>query len=87
MSNDLVIDFKPTKKQYQMFEAFEDVDTTELVYGGSAGSAKSYGICALLIMNALKYPKIRIGLARAELTTLKKTTVVSFLEVADDWGI
>lgn len=87
MSNDLVIDFKPTKKQYQMFEAFEDTDTTELVYGGSAGSAKSYGICALLIMNALKYPKIRIGLARAELTTLKKTTVVSFLEVADDWGI
>ena len=70
-----------------MLEAFDDNNTTELLYGGSAGSAKSFGICALMIVKALQYPGIRIGLARNELTTLKKTTVISFFEVANDWGI
>ena len=81
------INFAPTKKQYQMLEAFDDEDTTELLYGGSAGSAKSYGLCCIIIMQALKHPGIRIGLARNELTTLKKTTVVSFHEVLNDWGL
>jgi hypothetical protein len=81
------INYTPTIKQWQMFEAFDDASTTELLYGGSAGSAKSYGICALIILKALQYPGIRIGLARNELTTLKKTTVVSFFEVANDWNI
>jgi len=40
-----------------------------------------------MIVKALQYPGIRIGLARNELTTLKKTTVISFFEVANDWGI
>jgi len=85
MSNE--INYTPTTKQWQMFEAFDDDTTTELLYGGSAGSAKSYGICALIILKALQYPGVRIGLARNELTTLKKTTVVSFFEVAADWGV
>ena len=85
MSNE--INYTPTTKQWQMFEAFDDATTTELLYGGSAGSAKSYGICALILLKALQYPGIRIGLARNELTTLKKTTVVSFFEVAADWGV
>jgi phage terminase large subunit len=86
----LSIDFKPTKKQFQMIEAFGDEHTTEILYGGSwrsAGSAKSYGLSAIIIIKALQYPGIRIGLARNELTTLKKTTLVSFFEVLQDWGI
>lgn len=70
-----------------MFEAFDDETTTELLYGGSAGSAKSFGICALMILKCLQHPNIRIGLARNELTTLKKTTIISFFEVAHDWDI
>lgn len=81
------VQFTPTHKQWQMFEAFEDANTTEVVYGGSAGSAKSYGICALILLKALQIPGIRIGLARNELTTLKKTTMISFQEVAADWGV
>lgn len=79
--------FKPTKKQHKMFEIFQNKTTTELLWGGSAGSAKSYGVCALIILKCLEYPGIRIGLGRNELTTLKKTTVISFLEVVNDLNI
>ena len=33
--NNLTINFAPTKKQFQMLEAFDDSFTTELLYGGS----------------------------------------------------
>jgi phage terminase large subunit len=87
MSNKLEINFKPNLKQYQMIQAFENEITTEILFGGAAGGSKSYGICAILLMNAMKFPGIRMGLARNELTTLKKTTVISLMEVATDWGI
>ena len=90
MSNNvspLEINFTPTIKQDRIFECFDDDITTEILYGGSAGSAKSYGLCALIILKSLEYPGIRIGLARNELTTLKKTTVVSFFEVASSFGL
>lgn len=83
----LEINFRPTPKQDLIFEYFEDEITTEILYGGSAGSAKSFGICALTILKALEHPGIRIGLARNELTTLKKTTIVSFFEVTGNWGL
>jgi len=79
--------FKPTLKQDSLFEAFDDSLTTECLYGGSAGGGKSYALCALLILKSLQYPSIRIGLARNELTTLKKTTIISFFEVAQNWGL
>lgn len=81
------INFAPTPKQWEMMEAFDNAETTELVYGGSAGSAKSYGVCAIALLKALQHPGIRIGLARNELTTLKKTTVISLGEVAADWNV
>lgn len=87
MSNNIEINFAPTTKQHLMFEHFNDDVTTEILYGGSAGAAKSYGICALIILKCLEYPGIRVGLARNELTTLKKTTVVSFFEVATAWNL
>jgi hypothetical protein len=35
----------------------------------------------------LEYPGIRIGLARNTLTSLKKTTIISFFEVCAMWGL
>lgn len=83
----MIINFEPTLKQDEIFNYFDDDIVTEVLYGGSAGGGKSYGICALIILKCLEYPGVRIGLARNELTTLKKTTVISFFEVADSWGI
>jgi hypothetical protein len=86
-NKDIEITFEPTPKQHLIFEHFDDDLTTEILYGGSAGSAKSYGICALIIIKCLQHPGIRVGLARNELTTLKKTTIVSFFEVSSAWGL
>lgn len=82
-----VIEFSPTIKQDEVFQLFEDEKTTEILFGGGVGSAKSYLLAAVTTMQCLKHPGIRVGLARNELTTLKKTTVVTFLELFDDWGL
>lgn len=81
------IKFKPTKKQHELFQAVNSSELTEILFGGAAGTAKSYGICSIMILKCLEHPGIRIGLGRNELKNLKKTTLVSFFEVADDLGI
>jgi hypothetical protein len=83
----LEINFTPTLKQNEIFQLFNDDITTEVVYGGSLASGKSYLIASLLVMKCLQYAGIRIGLARNNITTLKKTTVISIMEVLGDWGL
>jgi hypothetical protein len=83
----MTIEFSPTLKQSLLFDYFEDDITTEILYGGSAGCGKSFGVCSLMIIKCLEHPNIRIGLARNELTTLKKTTMVSLFEVLNNWGL
>ena len=73
------INFTPSLKQDMIFEYFEDDITTEVLYGGAAAGGKSYGSCAFMLIQCLKHPNIRVGLARNELTTLKKTTIVSII--------
>jgi hypothetical protein len=81
------INFTPSQKQDLIFEYFEDDITTEVLYGGAAAGGKSYGAMSFTIIQCLKHPNIRVGLARNELTTLKKTTIVSLFEVINDWGL
>lgn len=81
------INFKPSIKQAEIFELFRDENTTEVVYGGSVASGKSYLIGSLLVMQCLQHPGIRIGLGRNTLTNLKKTTVITILEVLGNWGL
>jgi len=83
----LQIDFKPSKKQRHIFTLFDDDITTEVIYGGSVASGKSYLLASLLVMKCLQHQGIRIGLARNYITTLKKTTVISILEVIGDWKL
>lgn len=81
------IDFTPSVKQDEVFELFKDEKTTEILFGGGVGSAKSYLLAAIAIIYCLLYKGIRVGLARNELTTLKKTTVITFFEVFTNWGL
>ena len=83
----MTINFTPSVKQDLIFTYFEDDETTELLYGGAASGGKSYGMCGFMVIKCLQHPNIRVGLARNELTTLKKTTVVSLFEVLADWGL
>ena len=81
------INFTPTLKQDEVFELFEDKHTKEILYGGGVGSAKTYLLASLVTIKCLQHEGIRVGLARNELTTLKKTTVISFFEVFKNWGL
>lgn len=83
----MTVDITPTLKQHELFERFNDTTTTEILFGGSAGGGKSYGLCLLMILKCLEFPGIRVGLARNQLTILKKTTLVSFQEVVDSLNI
>ena len=82
-----VVEFKPSPKQARVFELFDDEVTTEIVYGGAVASGKSYVLASLLVMKCLQFPGIRVGLCRNTLTNLKKTTVISVLEVLKNWGL
>lgn len=82
------INFRPTKKQHQVFKLFDDEETTEILFGGGVGAAKTYLMSALITIKCLEYPNIRVALCRNELTTLKKTTVVTLLsEVFPNFGL
>ena len=82
------INFKPTKKQHQVFKIFDDIETTEILFGGGVGAAKTYLMGSLITIKCLQYAGIRVGLCRNELTTLKKTTVVTLLsEVFPNFGL
>ncbi len=85
--NDLSIDFRPLKKQYQALEYLQDKETTELLYGGGVGGGKSLFGCAWLIINCLQYPGTRWLMGRSKLTSLKSTTLKTFFELLTQWGL
>lgn len=78
-----------TNKQTTTLDVLEDNSNgvTEIIYGGSAGSGKSIIGCYWILKLAIKYAGIRLGLGRAELKTLKRTTLVSFFEVCKMQGL
>jgi len=79
--------FKPSKKQHLAFQYLTDDTTTEIGYGGSANSGKSYLMCYWLTIMCLQYPKTRYGFGRKELKTLKRTTLLTLFKVFEECGI
>lgn len=59
----------------------------QLLYGGGAGGGKSRLGAGWQILRRLKYPGTRGVMGRAILKTLKETTLVSFYETMQDWGM
>jgi len=83
----LNIDTEFTKTQEQAIEYLFDKSTTEVLFGGAAGGGKSWVGCAWLILMCLKYPKTRYLMGRSKLDSLKKTTLNTFFEVCETWGL
>ena len=71
----------PTIKQHLAYEALKDETTKFVIFGGGAGSGKTWLICEWLMVNALCYPKTRWFVARNELTRLMQSTFVTFTKV------
>ena len=74
-------------KQIEMLKALEDKTHTEIFLGGAAGGAKSFTGCLWQILRRIKYPGSRGFLARAQLKSLKESTLLTFFEVARMLGL
>lgn len=64
-----------------MLQALEDKEHNEIFIGGAAGGAKSFTICLWQILRRMKYPGSRGFIARAQLKSLKESTLLTFFEV------
>jgi hypothetical protein len=75
-------------KQIECLNALGLDSPAEVVlFGGAAGGAKSFTGCAWQIQRRLKYPGTRGLIGRSKLDTLKKTTLKTFFEVAQLFGL
>lgn len=79
--------FYPTVKQVKALELLNDPTTTMVGYGGSARSGKSLIECTAIIMDSLAYPGIGWGIARRELTVLKRTVLITLFKQFEFYGI
>lgn len=78
--------FYMTDKQIRTLELLSDNITTDIGYGGSARSGKSIIECTAIIMDCYAYPDIAWGLARKELTTLKRTVLITLFKQLNFYG-
>lgn len=76
-----------TRKQRAAWEKLTDKTTTEILFGGGAGGAKSFLGCAWLIMMCCLHPGTRWLMGRAKLKNLKQTTLKTFFEICSMWGL
>lgn len=81
------IQFIPWPKQQEIFRAFLDDETDEILFGGSVNCGKTYALCAFLLYVCDNFPGTRWGLGRTDITNLKRTTLDKFWMVCNDFGI
>lgn len=78
--------FYCTNKQIETLELLADNTTTSIGYGGSARSGKTVIEVTAIIFDCLAYDGIAWGLARKELTTLKRTALLTLFKQLSFYG-
>lgn len=74
-------------RQAEAWRYLTDAYTTDVVYGGAAGGAKTFLGCAWQIHNRLNYPGTRGLIGRAQLKRLRQTTLRTFFDVCEYLGL
>ena len=88
MARQIEWQFKPLPRQNEALTYLSNDSNTEVIlYGGAAGGGKTMLGCTWQIIRRLKYPGTRSLIGRAKLDTLKKTTIATFMEVANNIGL
>lgn len=68
-----------SETQNLSFQILNDPQIVDVLFGGSAGGAKSFFVCMWAVMQCRNYPGIAIGLGRKSLKSLRQTTLVTLL--------
>lgn len=84
---ELIFDTNGNDKQKDVARLWVNSSTTDIVYGGSKGSGKSYLGVSLIFGDAFIYPGTHYFIARVSLTNIRKFTIPSINEVFQHWGI
>lgn len=84
---DLTFNCHGNLKQLECVKAWLDDSISDIVYGGSKGSGKSYLGCSLIFADALMYPGTNYFIARKKLNDLRKHTTGTVEEVFKSWGL
>lgn len=88
MARQIDYNFKPLTRQSEALKFLSvDSDVETILYGGAAGGGKTMLGCMWQILRRLKYPGTRSLIGRAKLDTLKKTTMNTFFQVAQQIGL
>lgn len=74
-------------KQLQAYNYLTDDVTSELFFGGSAYSAKSWLGVTWQLVQCVSYPEVTYGIARKELKKAKETTLLTFFKAARYYGL
>ena len=74
-------------KQQSAWDKLLDKETTYVVFGGGAGTGKSWLICEWLLTQVYFYPGSRWFIARKELKRLMGSTYITFLKVCKHHSI
>lgn len=83
----LIFDTYGNDKQKECVKSWVDPNVSDIVYGGSKGSAKSYTGSSLIFGDALIYPGTHYFIARKKLNDIRKHTIPSIHEVFGHWGV
>lgn len=75
------------EKQKQCVREWIDNTVTDITYGGSKGSAKSFTGCSLIFGDGFTYPETHYFIARKQLNDIRKFTIPSIHEVFQKWKI
>lgn len=83
----ILFDTHGNDKQKKVCRYWIDSTTSDIVYGGSKGSGKSYLGASLIFGDALIYPETHYFIARKKLNDLRKFTIPTIHEVFKNWGV
>ena len=83
----LTFDTRNNDKQKMVAKLWCDKIHTDIVYGGSKGSGKSFLGVSLIFGDAFIYPETHYFIARVSLTNIRKFTIPSIMEVFALWNI
>lgn len=84
---ELLFDVYDNQKQLEVCQHWQAPSVSDIVYGGSKGSGKSYLGCSLIFGDAFTYPGTHFFIARDSLTNIRKFTIPSIHEVFQHWNV